>query len=389
MTVLKPVKSTHEKLTGSGTATYPTLFSHGQLDNLQLANRIVVSPMTRTSATPDGRATGQMASYYAEYARGAFGLVMTEATYIDKAYSQGYANQPGIADDVQQEAWRKVVEAVHSEGFPVLMQLFHAGAVNQGNNWIKGSIAPSVVQPLGEQIARYNGIGKFQVPREIARDEMQEVIASYCAAAQRAIEVGFDGIEIHGANGYLLDQFLTTYTNHRTDEYGGQIVNRVRYHCDVMRAVRDAVDAFYPVGMRISQTKVNDLTYVWPGGVSDAEVVFTALGKAGATFIDVSAHLGCDSVFGSELSLAGLAKKYSGAIVFGNGKLNDPAKAERLLAKGEIDFVSLAKGALADQAWPRKIAAGNQPIAFDLEMISPFATLDNVAGWRRRHEGRG
>jgi 2,4-dienoyl-CoA reductase-like NADH-dependent reductase (Old Yellow Enzyme family) len=103
----------------------------------------------------------------------------------------------------------------------------------------------------------------------------------------------------------------------------------------------------------------------------------------------VSAHLGCDPVFGSELSLAGLGKKYSGVIVFGNGKLNDPAKAEHLLAKGEIDFVSLAKGALADQAWPRKIAAGNQPIAFDPEMISPFATLDNVAGWRRRHEGRG
>lgn len=134
------------------------------------------------------------------------------------------------------------MEAVHSEGVPFLMQLFHAGAVNQGNNWIKGSIAPSVVQPLGEQIARYGGIGKFQVPREIARDGMQEVIASYCAAAQRAIEVGFDGIEIHGANGYLLDQFLTTYTNHRTDDYGGQIENRVRYHSDVMRAVRNSTE---------------------------------------------------------------------------------------------------------------------------------------------------
>jgi 2,4-dienoyl-CoA reductase-like NADH-dependent reductase (Old Yellow Enzyme family) len=136
--------------------------------------------------------------------------------------------------------------------------------------------------------------------------------------------------------------------------------------------------------MRVSQTKVNDLTYVWPGKISDAQVIFTALGRAGATFIDVCAHLGCDPIFDSDLSLAGLARKYSGAIAFGNGKLNDPAKAEQVLARGEIDFVSLAKGALADQAWPQTIAAGGQPIAFDPEMISPLATLDNVAGWRRR-----
>lgn len=385
MTALNSPIASRGQLAGSGTAAYPTLFSPGRLGHLHLANRIVVSPMTRTSATPDGRATAQMADYYAAYARGGFGLVMTEATYIDKAYSQGYANQPGMAEEGQQEAWRQVVDAVHREGVPILMQLFHAGAVNQGNHWVRGSIAPSVVQPIGEQIARYGGVGKFQVPREITRGEMQDVIASYCSAARRAIEVGFDGIEIHGANGYLLDQFLTTYTNHRTDAYGGPIENRVRYHCEVMQAVRGSVDRRYPVGMRISQTKVNDLAYVWPGGVSDAEVVFTALGRAGATFIDVSAHLGCDPVFGCELSLAGLAKKYSGAIAIGNGKLNDPAKAEQVLAKGEIDFVSLAKGALADQAWPRKVAGGNRPIAFDPEMISPLATLDNVAGWRRRH----
>jgi 2,4-dienoyl-CoA reductase-like NADH-dependent reductase (Old Yellow Enzyme family) len=389
MAILDASKSTHDNLIGSGAAAYPTLFSSGRLGHLQLANRAVVSPMTRTSATSHGRATAQMAAYYAEYARGGFALVMTEATYIDKAYSQGYTNQPGIPDDSQQEAWRQVVDEVHREGVPILMQLFHAGAINQGNNWIEGSIAPSAVQPVGEQIARYGGAGKFQVPRQITRDEMQEVIASYCAAARRAMEVGFDGIEIHGANGYLLDQFLTTYTNHRTDEYGGPIESRVRYHCEVMRAVRDAVDACYPAGMRISQTKVNDLTYSWPGQVSDAQVIFTALGKAGVTFIDVCAHLGCNPIFDSELSLAGLAKKYSGAITFGNGKLNDPCKAEHVLAKGEIDFVSIAKGALADQAWPRKIAAGRQPTAFDPEMISPLATLDNVAGWRRRQAQAG
>jgi 2,4-dienoyl-CoA reductase-like NADH-dependent reductase (Old Yellow Enzyme family) len=364
--------------------SYPKLFSAGRLASLALSNRLVVSPMTRTSATADGLATGDMAEYYAEYARGGWGLVIAEATYVDKKYSQGYLFQPGIANEQQQEAWRPVVEAVHAEGKPFLLQIIHGGAVNQGNNWIEGSIAPSVVRPLGEQIPRYRGVGPFQVPREITRDEMAEITASFAHAARLAIEVGFDGIEIHGANGYLLDQFLTTYTNRRTDEYGGPIQNRVRYHCEVLRAVRDAVPLDCPVGMRVSQTKVNDLTYSWPGGVADAEVIFPAVAEAGASYIVISAHLGCDPVFGTDLSLAGLAKKFSGATIMANGKLHNPAKSEQLLTSGEADFVAIAKGALADPAWPRKIAKGETPVPFDPEMLAPYATLDNVTSWRQR-----
>jgi 2,4-dienoyl-CoA reductase-like NADH-dependent reductase (Old Yellow Enzyme family) len=373
--------------TGNALGSYPHLFAPGRLGNLELNNRTIVSPMTRASATADGCATRQMADYYAEFARGGWGLVIVEATYVDKVYSQGYLHQPGIADSEQQEAWRPVVEAVHAEGVPIWMQVFHAGAINQGNHWVKGSIAASPVQPKGQQIDRYRGVGPFQTPREITRDEMQQIALAYGEAARRAIEVGFDGVEIHGANGYLLDQFLTTYTNQRADEYGGEIANRIRYHCEVMRAVRTAVPAQAPVGIRISQTKVNDLTYAWPGGVTDAEVIFPALARAGADFIDISAHLGCDPVFDSGLSLAGLAKKFSGLPVIGNGKLQDPAQAEAIIARGEADFAAVAKGALADPAWPHKVAAGDSPLPFDPEMISPLATLDNVADWRRRKGG--
>lgn len=373
-----------EPVSGSGVAQYPRLFSSGTLGALRLENRIVVSPMTRTSAIPDGHASAQMVEYYRAFARGGFGLVITEAAYIDCAYSQGYANQPGIALDSHAQAWRPIVDALHAESVPVLMQIFHAGAVNQGNCWIEGSIAPSPVQPLGEQIARYGGVGKFQVPREITRAEMAEVVTAFAAAARRAIAAGFDGVEVHGANGYLPDQFLTTYTNQRSDEYGGAVANRIRFHCEIMRAVRDAVPAQYPVGVRLSQTKVNDLSYSWPGGAQDAAVIFPALAAAGITFIDVSAHLGCDPVFGGDLSLAGLAKKHSGLTVIANGKLHDAAKAEELLASGQADFAAIAKGALADQAWPRKIARGETPTAFVPEMITPLATIDNVAAWRRR-----
>ena len=275
------------------TATrFPKVFSAGRIGNVRLKNRTIVAPMTRTSATVDGRATPIMVDYYAEFARNDWGLIIAEATYIDKQYSQGYNNQPGIADDAHRDAWRPVIEACHRAGTPIFLQLIHAGAVNQGNHWIKGSIAPSSVQPKGQQIDRYGGEGPFQVPREITRDEIRQSAANFAAAAKRAADAGFDGIEVHGANGYLLDQFLTTYTNLRGDEYGGAIENRVRFHTEVMKAVRDAVPAQVPVGVRISQTKVNDLTYVWPGGVNDANIVFPALQRTGIDFIHVGARLG-------------------------------------------------------------------------------------------------
>lgn len=370
-----------------GAAWYPRLFSPGRIGTVDLKNRSIVAPMTRTSATVEGLVTGPMVDYYTEFARGGWGLVYTEAAYIDKAYSQGYNNQPGIADSVQRDSWKRVVEAIHREDVPVFMQIYHSGAVNQGNHWVRGSIAPSVVQPKGQQIDRYGGQGPFQVPREITRDEMRQVIANFAAAANRAAEVGFDGVEVHGANGYLSDQFLTTYTNLRTDEYGGRVENRIRFHTEIMRAVRNATPASVPVGVRISQTKVNDLDYVWPGGVADAKVIFPALKSAGIDFIHVSSHLGCTPVFDSGLSLAGLAKKFTGLPIIANGRLHDPAAAEDVLAKDEGDFCSVGKGALGDPAWPAKVLAGREPVPFDPGMLSPLATLENVAAWRRRLAG--
>ena len=363
-------------LSGPGIDKFPALFNGGEIRGVELSNRGVVSPLTRTSATEDGIVTDQMAEYYASYARGGWGLVMTEGVYIDLKYSQGYTYQPGIATDEQRDSWRKVVDAVHAEGVPIFMQIFHCGAMNQGNRWVEGSIAPSVVTPKGKQIPRYRGSGDvFQTPRKITRQEMSEVVESYAAAAYRAIEIGFDGVEVHGANGYLPDEFLTAYTNQRDDEYGGPIENRIRYHCEVMQAVRDAVPD-NPVGVRISQTKVNDFEYVWPGGDDDAKVVFSSLAKTGIDFIDCSSHLGLAAVFGTENSLSGLARKYSGLPVMANGKLDQPEDAETALAQGEGDFVSIGKSALADYNWPRKIVADEPRVPFNPGMTMPYATLD-------------
>ena len=363
-------------LTGPGVSKYPKLFASSEIRGLEIANRAVVSPLTRASASDDGIVTEQMARYYGSYARGGWGLVMTEGVYIDLKYSQGYAYQPGIATEEQQESWRKVVDAVHAEGTPIFMQIFHCGAINQGNNWVEGSIAPSVVTPKGKQIPRYRGSGDvFQTPRQITRDEMAEVIASYAQAARRAIDVGFDGVEVHGANGYLPDEFLTDYTNLRDDEYGGPIENRIRFHCEVMQAVRAAVPN-NPVGVRISQTKVNDFEHAWAGGNDDAKVVFSSLAKTGIDFIDCSSHLGLAPIFGTAHSLSGLAREYSGLPVMANGKLSEPEDAEAALTQGEGDFVAIGKSALADYNWPKKIAANEPRVPFNPGMIMPYATLD-------------
>jgi 2,4-dienoyl-CoA reductase-like NADH-dependent reductase (Old Yellow Enzyme family) len=359
------------------TDRYPTLFSPGKVGSLTLANRAFVAPMTRASATEDGLVTDQMRDYYAAFGRGGWALVETEATYIDLAYSQGYDYQPGIANDAQRDSWRKVVDAVHAGGTPIMLQLFHCGAINQGNRWVEGSIAPSAIQPKGAQIDRYRGgKGPFQLPREISRNEMAEIVGHYADAARRGVEAGFDAIEVHGANGYLPDQFLTVYTNLRDDAYGGPIENRVRYHCEVLRAVRAACPGV-PVGVRISQTKVNDLEYSWPGGADDARVIFTALAQTGIDFVHVSAHLGVSPVFGTARSLSGLARDIAGLPIIANGKLQDPEIAEQALRDREGDFVSVAKGALADPEWAAKVRAGAVPTAFDPGMISPLATLDN------------
>lgn len=362
---------------------YPHLFSPYTLGSLGLKNRTVVSSLTRASASDEGLVTPAMVQYYESFAQGGWGLIATEATYVDLQYSQGYLNQPGIASQAQAESWREVVRAVHAHGTPIYMQLFHGGAVNQGNHWVQGSIAPSAIAPKGTQISRYRGNGgPFQTPREITPKEIHAVIDSFALAAQRAIEAGFDGVEIHGANGYLPDQFLTTYTNQRHDLYNGDVRHRLRFHLQLLQAVRAAIPGQL-LGVRLSQTKVNDLEYVWPGQMEDARVIFSEIAQTGVDFIHVAAHQGLAPVFGSAQSLSGLAKTFSGLPVIANGKLQDPALANQALVDGEGDLVSIGKGALADAHWAAKVQAGLAPIEFHLDMISPYATLENRAQWMK------
>lgn len=358
---------------------FTPLWSPIQIGSTQLANRVALAPMTRISATEDGHATERMASYYQGFARGGFGLLITEGIYPDTAHSQGYHFQPGIATEEQARSWAKVVDGVHSAGARIFAQLMHAGAQSQGNRFVTSSVGPSAVAPKGAQLPFYRGEGPYPVPSAITTAQMTEVRKGFVTAALHAKQAGFDGVEIHGANGYLLDQFLTDYMNQRTDIYGGSPENRVRFAAEICRDVREAVGPDMTVGIRISQSKVSDNDHRWSGTAEEANVIFSTLGGTGVDFIHTTEYQASAPAFeDSEETLAALAKEYSGVTVIANGKLDDPETAVTMLRDGAADVVALGKGALANRNWPHLV---RNNLEFDELDPSVFAPLADVKDW--------
>jgi 2,4-dienoyl-CoA reductase-like NADH-dependent reductase (Old Yellow Enzyme family) len=350
------------------------LFSPVELGVLRLANRAVVSPMTRVSAREDGEATPQMLRYYEQFAHGGWGLIETEATYIDEEHSQCRVRQPGLATPRHRDAWRPVVNAVHQRGAAIFVQLQHAGALAEARRYCADTLAPSAIAPRSRH--------PLPIPRELTHGEIARIQEHFARAAGLAIEAGFDGVELHGANGYLVDQFLTDYTNHRTDQYGGPIANRIRFAVEAVQAVRRVVPAAFPVGVRLSQHKTADPDYTWPEGESDAETIFRALVEAGASFLHVGGK-NAPSCTRDGCVLSGLARRATGVVVIANGGLDEPERARALVASGGADLVSLARGALANPDWPRRVQTGLPLRTFDPAMIRPVATLDNAEAWQR------
>jgi 2,4-dienoyl-CoA reductase-like NADH-dependent reductase (Old Yellow Enzyme family) len=350
-----------------------------QIGSTHLPNRVALAPMTRISATEEGLVTGKMISYYEAFARGGFALLITEGIYPDASYSQGYLYQPGLATEEQARSWTGVVDAVHAAGSKIFAQLMHAGGQAQGNRFKDGSIAPSAVAPKGEQLDFYRGEGPYRVPAEISREQMDEVRQGFADAALRAKEAGFDGVEIHGANGYLLDQFLTDYLNLRTDEYGGSAENRVRFPAEIAQAVREAVGPDLTVGIRVSQSKVSDHDHRWAGGAEEAKVIFSTLAATGVDFIHTTEYRAYAPAFGDQgPSLAALAKQHTGLPVIANGHLDDPETALSMLTDGAADVVALGKAALGNRDWPNRVRNG-RPL--DELNASLFAPVADVKDW--------
>jgi len=352
--------------------THP-VFETFTLAQRQIKNRAVVAPMSRASATLAGIPTDAMNTYYEKFAQGGFGIVITEGLYTDKIASQAYPHQPGIVTPGQVAGWRELVNKVTTHDTVVIAQLMHAGALSQH---LTHTQAPSVITPLGKKLASYGGgDGPFPVPEAMTVADIRNVVKGYAEAAKNAVAAGFHGIELHAANGYLPDQFLTAYTNLRDDEYGGSIPNRFRIIAESLAAIRQVVPADFIVGLRLSEGKVNDFHYRWPGGAVTAAAILEEVAKAAPDYVHISGEgstwekLG---VYDNNESLTGMAKRITGLPVIANGGMDDLRVADKALREGHTDFISLGKAALANPDWPARIAAGLQPVAFERAMAAPF-----------------
>ena len=228
------------------------LFQSYKLDGLLLKNRVVMAPLTRNRATHGTDVpNGLNAEYYAQ--RASAGLIISEATQISPT-GKGYAWTPGIYSPEQVAGWRLVTTAVHERGGAIFAQLWHVGRISHPSLQPHGAlpVAPSAIMPKGLQTFIETGaFAEIETPRALLREEIPGIIADYRRAARNALDAGFDGVEIHAANGYLIQQFLSDQSNQRTDDYGGSVENRLRFALEVTRAVVDEVGA-HRTGIRIS-----------------------------------------------------------------------------------------------------------------------------------------
>lgn len=354
-----------------------SFFTPFDIGTLNLKNRLAVAPMTRVSASETGSPTEEMAHYYERFAKGGFGMIITEGLYIDQQSSQGYLYQPGLSDAEQAKAWKPLVQKLQARSAAVVAQIMHAGALSQGNRFTSSHVAPSAVQPKGEQMGFYFGKGAYEMPESLSEQAIAEVIVSFAKAAKLAVEVaGFDGVEIHAANGYLLDQFLTDYTNQRHDKWGGDLSERVSLPVAVLKAVKAAVGDRVPVGIRISQGKVNDFTHKWSEGEKGAAIIFGALRDAGADYIHVTEYEAWRPAFeGGATSLVSLARQYApGVAIIANGNLHQDERASECLDQG-ADVIAFGRGALANPDLAQKFKQNEKLTEFDPNILGPIANI--------------
>jgi N-ethylmaleimide reductase len=340
----------------------PTLFDPVQAGSLQLRNRIVMAPLTR-NRSPDAIPTPLADAYYSQ--RASAGLLITEATAIS-AQGQGYADVPGLYGTEQLDAWKRVTDAVHAKGGRIVVQLWHVGRVSHVDLQPGGQqpVAPSAIAAKTKTYLIKDGAGSFvptSEPRALDAGELPGIVHDFRHAARHAVTTaGFDGVEVHGANGYLLDQFLKTGANKRTDAYGGSIENRARLFLEVMRAVAEEVGGGR-TGVRISPvTPANDVADEDPQALF--EYLVRKLAPLGLAYIHVieGATGGPREIADRPFDYAALKHAYraaggSGAWMVNNGY--DGALAQKAVDEG-ADLVAFGRPYIANPDLVERLQAG-------------------------------
>ena len=332
------------------------LFAPFQLGSIALANRIVMAPLTRSRALA-GNVPGPLTvDYYSQ--RASVGLIIAEATQIS-ATAQGYPSTPGIHTAEQVEGWRKVTQSVHAKGGKIFLQIWHTGRMSHTayQPHEQAPVAPSAIAAKAKTFVAGQGMVDTSLPRALETAEIPGIVNDFRTAARNAIDAGFDGIEVHGAHGYLLDAFLRDGSNHRTDIYGGSIENRARFLLEVMAAVTAEIGAD-KVGVRLSPVSpVNDSNESHPQPLF--EYVVRELEKLHPVYIHVvEGHTGGPRD-NAPFDYEALHKLYSGIWMVNNGYSKD--MAQEAIHSGQGDLVSFGRAIISTPDLVRRLKE-NQPL---------------------------
>jgi N-ethylmaleimide reductase len=336
----------------TGTAS-PRLLSPFDLRGIPLRNRVVMAPLTRARAGRERVPNDLMAEYYAQ--RASAGLIISEATTISEQ-ANGWVDSPGVYTDAQQSGWKKIAAALHERGTPFFLQLWHCGRASHSSFHAgKPAVSASAVKINGDYIHTPIGKVPYEVPRALETAEVSGVVEDYRRAAERAKAAGFDGVEIHAANGYLINQFLDSKTNHRTDQYGGSVENRYRFLKEIVEAILTVWPADR-VGVRLSPNgNFNDM------GAPDFRETFThaaaQLNRYGLAYLHVVDGLAFGfHKQGKAMTLAEFRAVFDGPLMGNCGYTRETAEAA--IAAGDADLIAFGRPYLSNPDLVERFANG-------------------------------
>ena len=357
----------------SGPSRIHALFEPAVLGPLALPNRLAMAPMTR-AFSPGAVPGDDVAAYYARRAEHGIGLIITEGTFVPHDAASNNGNIPNFHGEAALAGWKRVAEGVHAQGARIVPQLWHVGLLPkrevEGVSRAKG--ASREVSPSGYVLAGQ------KVGEPMSAQDIEDVIAAYGIAARSARDLGFDGIEVHGAHGYLIDQFLWEATNRRADDYGGSIANRSRFAAEVVRECRRQTDPDFPIIFRFSQWKQQDYSARLAQDPAELETVLAPLVDAGVDVFHASQRRFWEPEFeGSDMTLAGWARQLTGkpAIIVGSigleqdlgaagfapGDVSRAADLDRLMDifdRGDFDVAAVGRALIGNPDWASLVSRG-------------------------------
>ncbi len=330
------------------------LFAPMQLGNLTLQNHIVMSPMTRSRASANHIPTPIMAEYYGQ--RATAGLIITEGT-SPSPNGDGYPRIPGLYNAEQVAAWKPVTAAVHEKGGRIFAQLMHTGRTAHTANLTNGGevLAPSAIQQSGQMYTDTDGMQDHTTPRAMTPGEIKTAIQEFVTASQNAIEAGFDGVELHGANGYLIEQFLSPVTNQRTDEYGGSVENRARFALETAEAVGKAI-GFDKVGIRLSPYGAAGDMVPYPDIDETYIYLATQLNALGIVYVHVVDHSAMGAPAVPATIKEAIREAFAGTLILAGGY--DEATAEADLQAQKGDLIAIGRPFIANPDLVERIKTG-------------------------------